>query len=337
MTTLVVVRTPFLCELQCVLAILILLVVVAALGAAAALAFAAPRTPPPLASIQHAFDSVDFRDMPDLSYFAARDGTRLKYRAYPGDDGNIVVLVHGSSGTSASMDAVARAVHATGATVYALGMRGHDGNGRSGDIDYVGQLDDDLADFMKMLGEKRQGARRTLLGFSSGGGFVLRIAGGRYGHLFDRFILVSPQLPPGAPTMRADGGGWVGVSIPRFIVLSLLGRVGFHRFDALPVLAFAVPPEMRNVQTAVYSYRMARNFGPTDDYLGDIRRAPAPVVLLAGSADELFLTDRYGPTLKPARSDLSITIVPGMGHMDMTVKPLALDAIVKAVSARLAL
>ena len=43
--------------------------------------------------------------MPDLSYFAARDGTRLKYRAYPGDDGNIVVLVHGSSGTSASMDA----------------------------------------------------------------------------------------------------------------------------------------------------------------------------------------------------------------------------------------
>jgi len=317
-----------------VLAILVFLVVVAALGGAAALAFSAPRTPPPLASIQHAFDSVDFHDMPDLSDFAARDGTRLKYRAYRGDGGNIVVLVHGSSGTSASMHALARAVHATGATVFALAMRGHDGNGRSGDIDYIGQLDDDLADFMKTLGERRAGERRTLLGFSSGGGFVLRIAGGRDGPLFDRFILVSPQLPPGSPTMRPDAGGWVGVSLPRFIVLSLLGRAGIHQFDFLPVLAFAVPPEMRNVQTAFYSYRMARNFGPTDDYLGDIRRAPAPVVLLAGSADELFRTDRYGPTLKPARPDLSITLVSGMGHMDMTVKPPALDAIVKAVRGR---
>jgi len=311
--------------------VIIAIVAIIGLAVAGALALSAPIPPPPLPSLEHALDHVDLRDLPAPSYFRARDGARLKYRAYAGNPNYVVLLVHGSSGTSASMHTLARVLNQNGPTVYALAMRGHDGNGRSGDIDYIGQLDDDLADFVGTLGPKRADRRITLLGFSSGGGFVMRIAGGRYAGLFDRFIFVSPQLPPGSPTMRPDAGGWVGVSLPRFVILSLFDAAGFHGLGGLTVLAFGVPPEMRNIQTTFYSYRMARNFGPSADYLGDVHRAPAPVALLAGSADELFLIDRYAPTLKPVRPDLAITIVPGMRHMDMIVKPPALKAIAAAV------
>jgi pimeloyl-ACP methyl ester carboxylesterase len=259
------------------------LLAIVVLAPAAILAFDSPTPPPEMASVEHAYDHVDFAKAPPKQVFTARDGTKLVFCAYPGKvSRETVVLIHGSSGNSASMDLVGKALNARGATVYALTMRGHDGTGRSGDIDYIGQLDDDVADFMKTLGPKHPGERRALLGFSSGGGFVLRFAGGPTARLFDRFILVSPQLPVDSPVMRPNAGGWVAVAMPRIAVLQILSRFGIHAFEGLPVLAFAVPPEKRNVQTAFYSYRMLMNFGPRRQYLADLKAAPGPVSLLAG-------------------------------------------------------
>jgi pimeloyl-ACP methyl ester carboxylesterase len=308
------------------------LVAIVVLSTAAILAFDSPKPPPEMASVERSYDHVDFSKAPPRQFFTARDGTRLAFRAYPGHaPRETVVLIHGSSGNSASMHPVAEALNARGATVYALGMRGHDGTGRNGDIDYIGQLDDDVADFMKTLGPKRPGERRTLLGFSSGGGFVLRFAGGPTARLFDRFILVSPQLPVDSPVMRPNAGGWVSVAMPRIVVLQILSRFGLHTFESLPVLAFAVPPEKRDVQTAFYSYRMLMNFGPRRQYLADLNAAPGSVSLLAGSKDEIFYSDRYAGLLKPVRPDLDVTIVPGLGHTDITLKPAGLDAIVAKV------
>jgi non-heme chloroperoxidase len=304
------------------LAVLVVLVVGVA---GAVLAFDAPTPPAPMASVDTALDHVDFRDLPPKLEFFARDGTKLAYREYQGDPADIVVLVHGSSGTSASMHVLAEAIHAHGPTVYALAMRGHDGTGRSGDIDYVGQLDDDVVDFMQQVPPKSV-VHATLLGFSSGGGFVLRFAGGPNGALFDRYVLVSPQMPPGSPLMRPNGGGWVSVAIPRFVILTFLSRSGIHTFDYLPVIAFAVTPGSK-IQTAQYSFRMLENFGPRSDYLGDLRRVPRPVSLFAGSRDEIFYSDRYNSTLRPVRPDLALTLIPGMDHMDMIVKPEAVSAI----------
>jgi pimeloyl-ACP methyl ester carboxylesterase len=308
------------------------LAAIAALTAVAILALDSPTPPPEMASVEHSYDHVDFSKLPPGQYFTARDGAKLAFRAYPATGAReTVVLIHGSSGSSASMHPVAEALNARGATVYALSMRGHDGTGRSGDIDYVGQLDNDLADFMKTLGPKRSGERRTLLGFSSGGGFVLRFAGGPTARLFDRFILVSPQLPVDSPVMRPNAGGWVSVAMPRIVVLQILSRFGIHAFEGLPALAFAVPPEKRNVQTAFYSYRMLMNFGPRRQYLADLKAAPGQVSLLAGSRDEIFFSNRYAGLLKPVRPDLAVTLVPGLGHTDMTLKPAGIDAIAATV------
>jgi non-heme chloroperoxidase len=314
--------------MRIVLMLLASLVAIVVVSAAAILAFDSPTPPPEMASVEHSYDHVDFSKAPPRQFFTARDGTKLAFRAYPATMAReTVVLIHGSSGNSASMHPVAEALNARGAAVYALSMRGHDGTGREGDIDYIGQLDDDVADFMKTLGPKRSGERRTLLGFSSGGGFVLRFAGTPVARIFDRFILVSPQLPVDSPVMRPNAGGWVSVAMPRIVVLQILSRLGIHAFEGLPVIAFAVPPEKRDVQTAFYSYRMLMNFGPRRQYLADLKAAPGPVSLLAGSKDEIFYADRYAGLLKPLRPDLDVTIIPGLGHTDMTLKPAGIDAI----------
>src|SRR3546814_6500667 len=62
-----------------------------------------------------------------------------------------VILVHGSTADSASMHSLARARQSMPdpPTVYALDIRGHGQSGPlRGDIAYVGQLEDDLADFL---------------------------------------------------------------------------------------------------------------------------------------------------------------------------------------------
>src|ERR1700730_18307837 len=146
---------------------------------ALAIIFGGPGTPHPMGSITDPFNSVDFSDLPQLSKFPARDGTMLAYRSYAlatsapshGSGG----LIHGSSATSSSMHPMAKAFSAAGFTTYALDVRGHGGSGDKGQIGYIGQLEDDLADFMRAVSPP---APVTLAGFSSGGGFALRFAGG---------------------------------------------------------------------------------------------------------------------------------------------------------------
>jgi alpha-beta hydrolase superfamily lysophospholipase len=100
------------------------------------------------------------------------------------------------------MHALARRLSAAGNTVYALDMRGHGASSPGGDIGYVGQMDDDMVDCVAFIRRAHPAARLTLLGFSSGGGFALRIAGGPYGSLFDRYVLLAPYLRYDAPTVR---------------------------------------------------------------------------------------------------------------------------------------
>jgi non-heme chloroperoxidase len=296
----------------------LIVVVLAALGAV--LAFDAPEKPPPLASVSEPFADVDFSDLPAVQTYSARDGTKLGYRAYESGGTQEVVLIHGSSDDGAGLHPLAKALRDTGASVYVPVLRGHGNFGRSGDVDYIGQLEDDLADFVAVLRPLHPGASLSLIGFSSGGGFVLRVIATADEKLFDRFIMISPALPPGSPTIRPDTGGWVSVAKPRIIVIALLNRLGVGWFNGLPIVAFATSPKAPNL-TSVYSFRLAVDFGAPRDYLAAVGREKKPIALLVGGSDELFFPERFAPLFKPARPDLPVTIVPGIGHIGMTVAP----------------
>src|SRR5271155_3096566 len=105
---------------------------------------------PELTSISQSARAVDRSSMPPLSRFSARDGTELAYRHYPArgpSNGKIAILVHGSSGSSVAVHALADALAARGVETYAPDIRGHGASGTRGDIVYLGQLEDDLSDF----------------------------------------------------------------------------------------------------------------------------------------------------------------------------------------------
>ena len=95
------------------------------------------RRPPELRSVSEAARSVDRSSMPQLQRFSGRDGTSLAYRHYPARAaavGKVAILVHGSSGSSPAVHALADALAARGVETYAPDVRGHGGSGTRGDI-----------------------------------------------------------------------------------------------------------------------------------------------------------------------------------------------------------
>jgi predicted choloylglycine hydrolase len=129
--------------------VLILLIMVAAIPVAV-IVFDAPTSPPAMASM--ATTPQINPDFPVPRHFEARDGTSLQYYAYPAAPDKVAVLIHGSAGPATSMHDLATALQAAGVTVYVPDIRGHGGSGQRGDIAYIAQLDDDLADFVVQLG-----------------------------------------------------------------------------------------------------------------------------------------------------------------------------------------
>ena len=310
--------------------LLCLLLIVATIPVAVIL-FDTPTTPPVVATMAPPPDQIQ-RAFPVPSHFRARDGASLQYYAYPGAPDKVAVLVHGSAGPGTSMHDLATALQAAGVTVYVPDIRGHGGSGERGDIAYIGQLDDDLADFVAQLGPARNGESRTLLGFSAGAGFTIRFAGGPYGTLFDRYVLLSPTTLSNAPTLRPNAGGWISVAVPRIIAIVWLNRIGIHWFDGFPVISYAVSPEMAKSMTASYSFRLLNNFGagrPYEAYLKNIRR---PAVIFVGEADEQVIPDQFAPLLQRLGVDIPVTLVPNMRHTDMIHRPEALRVIVPAIA-----
>jgi pimeloyl-ACP methyl ester carboxylesterase len=309
---------------------LFVLLAVVAMIPVAVIAFNAPKSPPPMASMEKQFRQVA-QDFPAPRQFKARDGASLQYYAYPAAPDKVAVLIHGTAGPGTSMHALAQALRGAGVTAYVLDIRGHGGSGRRGDIDYIGQLDDDLADFVAQLGPAKSGETRTLAGFSGGAGFAIRFAGGPYGLLFDRYVFLSPALP-GSPALRPSAGGWTNISLPRIVTISSLGRFGIHWFDGFPVISYAVSRENSEAATASYSYRLAANFNAGlqhERYLRNIRR---PAAILVGDADEQMVADQYAPLLQRLGVSIPVTLVPNMKHTDMIATSAALQAVVRAVS-----
>jgi pimeloyl-ACP methyl ester carboxylesterase len=280
---------------------------------------------------------MDLAGLPPLVTYRARDGANLSYRVYAGTGSQVLVLIHGSAGSSQDMHRIALALEQqTGSAVLVPDIRGHGANWPHGDIAFDGQLDEDMEDFMQAVKPAYPGKKWTLLGFSSGAGFALRIAADPQGNEFDRYILLSPFLRYDAPTARQDAAKseqdahWYSVSIPRIVGLSILGSYGIHHFDGLTVLSFPVPDNLESV-TATYSLRLQDNFQPHKNYQADIRKSQRPMQVFVGGADQLFYPDRFASVFHAERPDVPVTIVPGMTHSDMITKPLAIQTAVQAV------
>ena len=207
----------------------------------------------------------------------------------------------------------------------------HAGSGtRNGDVSYLGQLDDDLADLVKGLGLDRPGVHRTLAGFSSGGGLVLRIAGGPQAGLFDDYLAISPYIAQDSPTNKPNSGGWAGVAVPRIVALSLLEGVGLPWFQGLPAVHFATAAKADNNRTPVYSFRLLASLQLGRDWRAVLARISAPTRIVIGANDELFNADQFQPMMQAINLRIGVTVVPNQGHLSMIADPAATTAIAAA-------
>lgn len=312
-----------------------------AVGAAALVLTAMIATPlqrpAELRSISDSRKGVDFATLPALERFQARDGTWLGYRHYAanGDSGSGAIFIHGSSGSSATVNhALTHAIASRGVETWALDMRGHGASGTRGDIGYVGQLEDDLVDFVAHVRRSGPDLPLTLVGHSAGGGFSLRVAATPIMQdLFVRTVLIAPYLGYDAPTNKPHSGGWASADIPRFLGLAALRKLGIDCCAQLPVLAFAVPANSERILTPTYSDRLMRNFA-TRGYRLDLPAVTHPMTIFGGAEDELMISERYAETVQAIKPSVDVKIIEGVNHMGMVTSPKAINAIAEDVVTR---
>ncbi|MEX3963005.1 alpha/beta fold hydrolase [Paraburkholderia sp. EG286B] len=74
-----------------------------------------------------------------------------------------------------------------------------------------------------------------------------------------------------------------------------------------------------------------QNFRPHDDYRADIRGARQPLHVLAGADDEVFHAREYAAAFEEAGAHVPVTIVPGVGHIGLTLDATAIATIIGCV------
>ncbi|WP_083225547.1 alpha/beta hydrolase [Neptunicoccus sediminis] len=260
--------------------------------------------------------------------YTARDGVELAVRVHggPGAETSLVVLVHGSGAHGAAYGGLAAELSArTGAQVLVPDLRGHGVNPPpKGDVAYIGQLEDDLADLVTQY--RQDGQKLVLIGHSSGGGLVVRYAGGPHGGTLDGAVLFAPYLKYNAPTMRENSGGWAQVLTRRVIGLSMLNAVGITGLNGMTAITFNLPEgPLSESMTGAYSFRLNTSYAPRSDYLADVAALPE-FLLIAGAEDEAFKADQFEAALSGANPKGHYQILQGVGHLDVIRQP---DAIAK--------
>lgn len=265
--------------------------------------------------------------------FTARDGATLGYLSWgPPETERVIVAIHGSGGHGGWMAGIGAALaETTGAHVVAPDLRGHGPAPiRRGDVDHIGQLEDDLADLIAHLGWA--GREVVLLGHSGGGGLAIRFAGGAHRSLIDRAVLVAPFLQHDAPTaLPMAGDGWAHVLTRRIAGLYMLNAVGITALNHLTVVQFRYPPDLLTGPAATfatrnYSYRMQFALAPRRDWQADVAALPL-ALLVAGSADRTFRADAFEPSMSPLVPEGRFAVLAGAGHTDILGDPRLIDAV----------
>ena len=307
------------------------------IGIMGVIAFGGPTRPESI-KLNERFQNIDWSQLTPKKQYLARDGVKLSYRNYhptitsPKNEIKLkgsVVLVHGSSANNASMMALALALSSDGYDVYALDVRGHGDSGVKGQISYIGQLEDDVADFMAVINPPKPS---TLLGFSAGGGFALRFAASYQQNIFQSYLLMSPFLSQSAPTYRPDSGGWVNVGLPRVFALMLLNHIGIKWFNDLDVVAYAVDDDPYANLTGAYSYNLSQNFRPHADYISDVKAVRAPMMLMVGANDDQFFAEHFAPFFANANPEIKAEIVPNIDHIGLILDEKSVKYAVKLVN-----
>jgi len=248
-----------------------------------------------------------------------RDSNKLFSKIYPSQSNTVLILIHGSGSESRYLEPLAGKISQDNfAIVITPDLRGHGRNLKEQpDINYIGQLEDDIEDIIKYTKDSLNAKKIILAGHSSGGGLVLRYIANSTLARVDKAIMIAPYLGHDAPTVKQNSGGWVTVGIKRWVGLSMLNSVGIQSYNKKPVLFFNRPKAYEDsLQTKSYSYRMAINFAPRN-YEKDIAKLQTSSLVLVGDEDESFYSNKFKEVFSPASKYTDIQIMENVNHLNI--------------------
>jgi non-heme chloroperoxidase len=288
---------------------------------------------PPMPAPKDVFDFASLRkaptaiDPPSLRRYQARDGERLAFRIYDSTSERILIFIHGSSYHGGGYHALASALALGGvAKVVLPNLRGHYQSGRRrGDVDYIGQLEDDLVDLIKFLrASERLDGPITLGGHSSGGGLAIRFAGGAHAGDVSSYLLLAPIVPLSNAIRHGDAGGWAVLHWKRLYGLLALNAVGIHGFNGLPIVAFNKPAKYWDgTETLSYSHRLNASYHPRTNYHADIRALSARTLVLIGVNDESIDPEALRVLFAADAPQAQMKILPDTSHFGIFSAPAA--------------
>lgn len=220
-----------------------------------------------------------------------------------------------------------------GAAVIPLDLRGHGlSAGPRGDVDHIGQWEEDVADVVSALRKERPGAKVILAGHSMGGGIAMRYAR-RHAERHDvpgvdGHLLFAPHLGESSPTAHpepaggAQGPAPIKVHVRRLIGLVMRNAAGVQGLNGLDTLYFDLPFDL---PIRAYTFRAVAGMAP-DDYRAALTADAAPLLVVVGQKDEAFRADAY-PTVVGLHRNGRAVVVEGETHDGVLVSRAAMDAI----------
>ncbi|MFM0393034.1 alpha/beta fold hydrolase [Paraburkholderia phytofirmans] len=215
-------------------------------------------------------------------------------------------------------------------------LRGHYQSGRHrGDVDYIGQLEDDIADLIDQLRRQNFHGPVVLGGHSSGGGFGIRFAGGRHAHLVSRFLLLSPVIPRSDTIRQRSAGGWAHLHMRRIIGLALLNAFGIRGFNALPVIEFNKPVRFWDgTETLTYSYRLNTSYHPRGRFVADVRKLTERSAIFIGELDEAVDAQCLARMIKRESPATALEVLAGMDHFGVFTDTAVHEMIIEWIAQR---
>ena len=268
---------------------------------------------------------------PELERFLARDGEDLAFRLYESTADQVLIFVHGSSYHGGGYHGLAQAVSEGGAAKVVLpNLRGHYLSGRRrGDVEYVGQLEDDLADLVGVLRERGLTGPVVLGGHSSGGGLVVRFAGGPRAALAARFLMLAPILPTSPAIRGGNAGGWARLHLKRMFGLIALNAMGVRGLDALPIIEFNKPAALWDgTETLAYSYRLNVSLHPRVNWRKDLAALGAGSLALIGEGDQAIDAQALKGMFAQFAPYAALRTLAGVDHFGVFIEPSAITEIV---------
>ncbi|SET21302.1 Lysophospholipase, alpha-beta hydrolase superfamily [Salinibacillus kushneri] len=248
-----------------------------------------------------------------------RDNTYMYFRYYPSEADIVLILIHGIAEDHKYLKPLAAYVaNENLAHVYTPDLRGYgDYAETKGDVDYIGQHDDDLMEFMDYIQDKHQHSKVILGGHSAGGGTTLRFTTHAYSQHISGYLLLAPFVHFMAPIMKkGDSENKESPNqahVGRIMKLMMLNRLHMRKRNHQEVLTVHDPANENPAKLKGLSYRLFMSRLP-DSYKRSLKRLTKPALVLIGDQDEEFEHSAYKPLFSKYAQSAKVTVLPHLTH-----------------------